>query len=279
MVLEQIFKASWLEKRPWHAFLLGFIYAIVGIISARLIFGSNPGMMTVAFTSILLIPSLNRLLQDEENVEIRENKLNMKVLFKDHKDIFEIYIFLFLGVLLTYSVVALVLPYQSMLHMFQPQLGVIDVVGQATGSGTVTSIILNNLLVMIVCFILSLVYGAGGILFITWNASVWGVAFSYFVKQAAFFQDGNPFLLFVCLFIPFFPHMITEGFAYFSAAIVGGVTSKAVLREDMFSEKFHHIITDAWILMAIAFVIVILAAIIEVYFFPQMSNMIMGFCG
>lgn len=279
MVLEQVFKAKWLEKRPWHAFLLGFIYAIVGIISARLIFGSNPGMMTVAFTSLLLIPSLNRLLLDEENVEIREKKMNFKVLFKDHKDIFEIYIFLFLGILLTYALVAMILPVQSMMHMFNPQLNIIGVVvGQATAGGTVMSILMNNLLVMVVCFILSLVYGAGGIMFITWNASVWGVAFTYFVKQAAYYQSGNPFLLFFCLFIPFFPHMITEGFAYFAAAIVGGVTSKAVLREKPFSEKFHHIITDAWILMGIAFVIVIIAAIIEVHVFPGFSTALLETC-
>ena len=83
MVLEQVFKEKWIEKKPRHAFILGVIYSIVGIFSARLIFGSNPGLMTVAFTSILLIPSLNQLLQHEENVEIREKKFHIKQLFND----------------------------------------------------------------------------------------------------------------------------------------------------------------------------------------------------
>ena len=98
MVFEQIFKTSWIEKRPRYAFLLGVFYSILGLASAYFIFGSNPGLMGVAFTSILLIPSLNRLLQDEENIEIREKKFSLKLLFKDHKDIFEIYTYLFFGV-------------------------------------------------------------------------------------------------------------------------------------------------------------------------------------
>ena len=280
MVLEQMFKAQWLEKRPWHAFLLGAIYSIVGIISARLIFGSNPGMMTVAFTSILLIPSLNRLLKDEENVEIREKKFSMKLLFKDHKDIFEIYIFLFLGIFFTFALTSILLPQQSVQHLFGPQLQVIGITGEATTSifgyavnnSALISIIMNNLLVLIVCLILSLVYGAGSILFITWNATVWGVVFGFMMKDAALAQSQNPFLYFAISFLPFFPHMITEAISYFSAAIVGGVVSKAVLREKVGSTKFHHIMTDAYILLAIGLGIVIIAGIIEVQLYPILAG-------
>ena len=275
MVLEQLFKTQWLERRPWHAFLLGAIYSIIGIISARLIFGSNPGMMTVAFTSMLLIPSLNKLLQDEENVEIREKKLSLKLLFKDHYDIFEIYIYLFLGIFTVFAFVTLMLPAASAVHLFGPQLKIIGIVGDAINSSTVMSILTNNLLVLVVCLVLSLVYGAGSILFITWNATVWGVVFAYMIKETALANSRNPLLYFFLSFLPFLPHMLTEAVSYFSAAIVGGVVSKAVLREKVGSKKFNHIMTDAYLLLGISLVVVIIAAIIEVNVYPWMSQWFM----
>ncbi len=270
MVLEQVFKEKWIEKKPRHAFILGVIYSIVGIFSARLIFGSNPGLMTVAFTSILLIPSLNQLLQHEENVEIREKKFHIKQLFNDHKDIFEIYIFMFLGVFLTFGVVSLILPMNSLMHMFAPQLNLIGIAGQATGGATFMSILINNIIVLFVCLVLSLVYGAGSILFITWNATVWGVIFAYYAKMSAVAGAKNPLLAFAVGLLPFLPHMITEAFSYFTAAITGGVMSKALLREDLFSKKFHHVMTDAWIILGIGFVVIVIAAGIEVFGYPQL---------
>ena len=92
MVLEQIFKLQWIEKKE-HSFFLGFVYALFGILSAYLIIPSYAGIMSIAFTSILLIPSLNSLLKEEENVEIREKKFSLKMLFKDHFDIIKVYLF------------------------------------------------------------------------------------------------------------------------------------------------------------------------------------------
>ena len=72
MVLEQYFKVKWIERKE-HAFFLGFIYSLIGIISARLIFPSSVGIMSIAFASILMIPSLSILLKLEENVEKPQN--------------------------------------------------------------------------------------------------------------------------------------------------------------------------------------------------------------
>lgn len=263
MVFEQIFKASWIEKKPSSAFLLGVAYSLIGIVSARLIFGSSTGLMAVAFTSMLLIPSLNALLQYEENVEIRENKLHLWQLLKDHRDIFEIYIFLFLGVFLVYAFTAVVLPGELSLKLFPAQLKVAGITGSAFNYSAFWELVSNNIVVLLVCLILSLIYGAGSILFITWNASVWGIIFGYVARESATMQGANPFLAFLAIIIPSLPHMITEAVSYFSAAIVGGVVSKATLREKIFSKRFYHVITDALILLAIGIILVMIAAAIE----------------
>lgn len=266
MVLEQLFRLKWIERKE-HAFFLGFAYSIIALISAKLIFPSDVGLMSIAFTSILLIPSLNTLLIMEENAEIRERKLSLRQLFKDHKDIFKAYAYIFLGIFLAYSMASLTLPEASSARFFSSQLKSAGISGFAFNNSGLSSLIVNNIIVFIVCFVLSLIYGAGALLFLTWNASVWGVVFGYFVRSASSFSGKNFVLEFLNSLLPFLPHMTTEAFSYISAAIAGGVVSKAVLREKLFSKKFHHIITDALIFLALGFALVVVAGVIEVKIF------------
>src|SRR3989338_2133710 len=269
MVLEQAIKAQWLEKRPFYAFFMGLVYALIGIISARLVFPGSTAMMAVGFTSILLIPSLNRLLSDEENVEIREDKLSFKMLLADHKDIFEIYMYLFLGIFLTFALITVFIPTETAQDMFSNQLRVAGLSGHATFfTDSFVKILTNNLIIMLVCLLLSFFYGSGSIIFLIWNASVWGAVFGFVAREAAITQSGNPLYFFGLTILPVLPHMVTEALSYLSASITGGVISKAVIREDMFSPKFHHIITDALIMLAFGLVIVFLAAVLEVHVYP-----------
>jgi hypothetical protein len=261
MVLEQLFKTRFLEKKPIYAFWMGLLYSIIGLISAALIFGANVGLMAIAFTSILLIPSLNKLLQEEENAEIREKKLSIKHLFKDHKDVFEVYLFVFFGILLGHLLTSLLFSSQVS-RLFAPQLAVAGLAGNAFQAGTFLSILGNNLLVLSVCFVLSLVYGAGAVIFLVWNASVWGAIFGVYINQVA--TTGTDLgTAFILLLLPLLPHMITETLGYLSASIVGGVVSKAVTREKLMSKKFIHVLTDALLFLFLGFLLIILAAAIE----------------
>jgi uncharacterized membrane protein SpoIIM required for sporulation len=265
MVLEQILNLKSIEKRGINVFLLAVVYTFIGIICARLVFPQSTGLMSVAFASILLIPSLGFMLQAEENVEIREKKFSVRLLFKDHKDIFKIYLALFLGIFFAYSLTALLWSNEAIRQYFTAQAETAGLLGSASSPYSVSALITNNLLVLVVCFLLSIIYGSGAVLFLTWNASVWGVVFGFIARQSASLSNQNLLTAFVTTLLPFLPHMITEAVSYISAAIVGGVVSKAVLREQLFSRKFHHIITDAVMLLVIGIVLVILAALMEVY--------------
>jgi len=262
MVFEQFFKTEWLQRRPLDAFLLGALYSLMGIISAKLIFGRNPSLMTVAFTSILLIPSLNNLMRQEARTIIREN-ISWTALFRNHKTTFITYIFLFLGIFTTFAAISISLPSNSVLALFSTQLEAANIAGKAADpscnylgidfGNRFLCIVFNNIIIFFICFLLSLVYGAGAVLFITWNASVWGVAFGFAART---------------LIIPAFPHMITEAASYLSAAIAGGVLSKAVIHEKLGSKNFYRILGDSLILFAIGFFLVIIAGYLEVYVFP-----------
>lgn len=268
MVFEQVIKVKWIKNKE-HAFLLAAIYAILGIISARIIFPRSTGLMSVAFTAVLLVPSLNILMSQEENEEVREKKLSLIALWRDHSDVLKVYLFLFLGIFTVYSITSLLMDPSVSYRWFEPQFRAAGVTGAAIDFfGETLSIIKNNLLIFVVCFALSLAYGAGAVIFLTWNASVWGTVFGFFVTKSTSVA-GNTFLTFVAQIGPFLPHMVSEAIAYIMASIVGGIMSKAIIREEIGSQRFNHILTDALIVLAIGALVVVLAAFIEVYFFAQ----------
>ncbi|MFH1072647.1 MAG: stage II sporulation protein M [Nanoarchaeota archaeon] len=284
MVFEQIFGARWLEKKSGITFLLGFIYAELGIISAILIFPEDPSLISIGFISLLILPSLNQLLSMETNQNLREKKLSLRLLFKDHSDILKVYACLFLGILLAYGLFALLLPNQNTEKLFSTQLDMYyqnrgeaktAVVGSAFGmfntacsgkSCEFFSILLNNLKVVLVCLIFSLVYGAGSILFLTWNASVWGTIFGYVTKKSQYIIYNLYY--FTTTMISVFPHMITEAMSYLMAVFAGGIISKAVIREKFDSKKFDHVLLDGVIIFGLAILLLFVAAWLEVYLFP-----------
>jgi uncharacterized membrane protein SpoIIM required for sporulation len=265
-MFEQLFTTKWISQRPFYAFLLGLGYSVLGIFSAFIVFPENIGLMSISFTSLLIVLSLSNLLTLSERREIREKKLSIKLLFRDHKDIFEIYIFLFLGMLLTFSFFAIVLPEFSVKTIFSNQLSYV-IGGGAVQSSTFLGYLKNNVGVLLICFVLSLVYGAGSILFLTWNASVWGSIFGY-VARSAFMGSNNPFVSFGILFAKVFPHMFFEALSYFFAIVAGGVISKALIAEKENAAKFKHVFTDGVIFFVIALILLVLAAYLEAYIFP-----------
>ena len=268
MVLEQIYSSRWIERKSRYAFLMGLSYSIIGIASAMVLFPGDPGLAAIAFTSLLILPSLNILLSVEENEAARKEKFNLIGLFKDHNDIFKVYLFLFLGIMLSFSFFSIAWPSIATSRIFTQQ---VNVFGWAAGNaayiktGMFSSLLSNNLKVLVFCLLASLIYGSGSIFIITWNASVWGTIFGMVARESALASGHNPFVYFALTIVAVFPHMILEASSYFIAAISGGIVSKAVIREKPFSRRFTQIIEDGLIMFAIALVVLVIAVYIEAY--------------
>jgi uncharacterized membrane protein SpoIIM required for sporulation len=267
-MLEQLYTPRWIEARV-HAIFIGFIYSVIGIFCAIIISPSNAGILSFGFVSVLLMPTLNSFLKSEEKIELGEKTLSFKRFYLDHDEVIKSVLFLFLGIFLAYMAVSLLLG-DKLAYYFLPMLKVLGLTGLAAGSGDFTRIVVNNLIVFAVCFIISFFFGAGAILFLAWNASVWGIAIAYFIREAISVVNINPFLAFYNNLIPFLPHMITEAFAYVTIAIAGGIVSKAVINEDYKSKTFSRIIRDAFLFMIFGFILVLIAGAIEVYIFPNL---------
>ena len=272
MVLEHIFPEDWLEKKGTFAFILGIVYSIIGILISSVLFPGDPALVAVAFTSLLLLPELYKIFSIEERKERMEQHVSFRTLLKDDTDIIRIYIFLFLGILLVYSLGTIFLPSFDTNTLFREQLEIRlgqGFAGQATfgglNSGLFWSLLSNNFLVLLACFIMALLTGDGAIFLITWNASVWGTIFGYTAKSASLFSGQSALYLFGLIILIVFPHMILEAISYFLAAISGSVISKDVLLEEFASDRFMEVFGFNLYLFLFALIFLLLGAGVETF--------------
>jgi uncharacterized membrane protein SpoIIM required for sporulation len=262
-MLENILKPNWLEKTPRYAFLIGLVYSVIGIISALIVFPKSQGIASIAFLSMLLIPSLSSIISIEEIQDTRSKKFSVRKIFKDHNDVVQVYFMLFLGIFVAFALFSLKFPNLLVQGVFDSQLRIIGLnAGQAIGGFTFYDILLNNLKILLIFLVLSLVFGAGSILFLAWNASVWGVVFGYMATHYI-----NSFDRLFGTFLKVAPHMFLEAGAYFFAIIAGGIMSQAVLREKVGSKKFNYVMKDGFVFLTLSMLLLMIAAFVEVYIY------------
>ncbi len=278
-LLEDLYNVELVKQKSLYALLLGIGYAIIGIGCAVLLFPEDPAIVAVAFTAILFLPLLRQVLITEEDEECAKariegaDKFSIIQFFKDHNEIFKIYLFYFLGVLFVFSFFALVLPNLATNYIFKNQLEVMYGTAVQSGKAMVlefdsnlfTGILLNNFIVMILCFITAFIIGDGAVFLITWNASVWGTIFGNLAQTAAIAAGKNPILYFILVIVVVLPHMLLEAFAYFSSAGAGAIVSRGLIKEQFMSPQFKRLIKGTVLLLLVAAAFIIVGALVETY--------------
>jgi len=127
------------------------------------------------------------------------------------------------------------------------------------------SIFANNVSVLIFVLVFSLVFGAGAIFILVWNASVIAAAVGMFAKSEI---TGLPLGI-----LRYMIHGLPEIAAYFVGALGGGIVSVAIIRRDLDSDRKWNILQDAIVLVIIALLILLVSAVIEVYFTPTIMKL------
>lgn len=271
MVLEQLYPLKIIERNIFFAFILGFAYALISIGTAIILFPEDPAIVAVAFTAILIIPTVSKMFREAEYIESKRTGSNIFLFFKDHKNIFLIYALLFLGIFLVFALLTLLLPNLAVNKLFENQLAIRYGSGKAIGDVPIfhnpifKTIFFNNLSVLILCLMTAFLFGDGGFFIITWNASVWGTILGTLAKGSALAAGKSPFIYFILIFVSVFPHMILEAASYFSAASAGGILSKGVLKEKFMSQDFLDVSRDTLCLIFLAVFIVFVAAYMETF--------------
>lgn len=268
MVLEAI-NAMWVERRPPLALIIGFAYTLIGIGIARLFFSSNPSIAMLFLSTLLIVPMLAKLISIEEH---KETTFGLRRFFKNHKSIVEIYLFLFLGIFAAFTMAGMLTEdinttFSYQMDFLKSREGLsselIDSFLESPfepGLGKALGILENNLLVIVICFLLSVFYGSGGIFLTILNASVFS-SFLVFVMQKLASSVADKAMI-----VAFFSiHVLPEIAGFLLAAIAGGVLSKAITSERWGTKEFQNVLHDSLALLCIAACLVIAASFLEVY--------------
>jgi uncharacterized membrane protein SpoIIM required for sporulation len=283
-MIELLVKPKRAERKPWEMLFIGIIYSSISLLLVTFIFskdfvlGDFGGILLITFTVICTLPFMYYMIRLEEGKDIEIN--NEGRLIKEHSKAIRALMWLFMGFVIGFSFWYLLLPNYTGTN-FNAQIKVFCQINSpdrydscikqnglasgATGNvsekgGALLSIITNNIYVLIFTILFSLIFGAGAIFILAWNASVIAVAMGIFAKSQII---NLPIAL-----ARYMIHGIPEIGAYFIGALAGGIISVAIIRRDMEGERKWKIIEDALVLIILAIVILVIAGLIEVYVTP-----------
>jgi hypothetical protein len=291
MVLESLFRVP--KKKNGFATLLvvSFVVSSFGIWFPYYVFPESASVLSLAFITIAFVPLIHRIFKDEEQKECVASGSSFGFLFR-HSSLVKVYLFIFLGIVFSYSFWFVVLPSQDSAvcqgglecflpakeSVFREQIRTIEVIsgspilGKATGVGVFQCkdpktaslwgctefIFLNNALVLGLAVLFSFVWGAGAIFLLGWNASVIGI----FLGNEATLGLGSATML----FLGYLPHGTFEVMGYFIGAIAGGIISVAVTKRRYGKHDFAIIARDAFTLLIIAYWFILIGSFFEAYF-------------
>jgi uncharacterized membrane protein SpoIIM required for sporulation len=282
MVLESIIKPVKAEKSPAQMFYIGFFYSSIGLLLAGWVFGSYASFAAVFLTSMPLIVIMCKLMKLEEKKDLEIH--GEAALLKEHEKALMLFIFLFIGMVFSYSFWFTILPQETGENLFNFQIEILEqLTGRSVGYAIsqqqqfseLESILYNNFKVLAFCILFSFIYGAGAIFILTLNASVVGVAAGDILRGGIKSFAGFTNLQYLYEYFQSFPfpycfliHGIPEMAAYFLGALAGGIISFAVVNHDFQSKEFKFILIDTFDLILLALFLGLIAGVIEVFVTP-----------
>ena len=275
------------ERKPWEMFFVGAFYASVSILLVEWIFKNDPvlsktgGVLAVAFTVMFSIPFIFYMFRIEETKSAEEDRGTFDLL-KIHRKAIWAFLWLFVGFVLGFAFWYILLPTTESL---QQQVGTYCLINQPGNDDCVSTlttseqagptafasnkermflIFANNIYVLIFTLVFSLLFGAGVIFILAWNASVIAAAIAIFTRSDL---NSLPMAL-----LRYFVHGIPEIASYFIAALAGGIISFAVIRRDIGTERFWKVLQDSLNLIILSVIILFFAALLEVFVTPLFFN-------
>lgn len=272
------------EKRPWEMFFIGAFYATMSLILTKWIFSGDPilskytGILIVTFTVMFSLPFMYFAIKHEEEKDLQiVGALN---LLKEHGKALTYFMFLFMGFVVAFSF--WYIAFNDGSENFRAQIETYCMINRPTSFDTcvsdyglqsgpkttafltaqqkIVNIFTNNIYVLIFTLVFSLIFGAGAIFILAWNASVISAAIGIFSKSSL---ANLPIGL-----VRYMIHGLPEIGSYFTGALAGGIISIAIIKHDIRSNKFWIILQDSLNLIIVAVVLLFIAALIEVFVTP-----------
>jgi uncharacterized membrane protein SpoIIM required for sporulation len=283
-MLEMLINPRKAERRSWEMFFVGLFYASLSILLVNWIFAQDAvlakysGILIVTFTVMFSLPFMYFTLKNEESKGMRET--GFMNLLKGHSKAILALMFLFIGFVVAFSFWYIVLSssqnFRAQIETYcminRPgnfddcvsQYGVKNygVTGFASNKSKIAGIFANNVYVLMFTLLFSIIFGAGAIFVLAWNASVIAAAVGIYTRS-----NLTELPLGIARYMT---HGVFEIGAYFIGAVAGGIISMAIIGHETKSEKFWSILQDCLNLIIIAVVVLFIAAIIEVFVTPSL---------
>jgi len=249
-----------------HIMLGAFMATLLGIAAGLALFpneASIVGVFLVAFSEAITVEALlernRREVWDPDGSPGEANRRMATSLFM-----------LFLGIFFAYVIAVQLAPFEELDNWFDRQLG--NFMGGSMADvhfADFAGILRRNALVLLVSFLFALFYRHGGMLLVlAWNASKWGVIFSYVARMAA--RDEDVFLpiylgrTFVCII----PHLFAEALAYILVAMSGVFLSKGLAKYSLSSKEFTQVGGAVLRIAGMSMIILVVAGALEAYLAP-----------
>ncbi len=266
MVFESLINPLTAERKPYEMLFIGAIYSCIAVIISMIMFKEHASMMVVFLTVLMCSNIMYRTIQIEEKKDFEYD--SEKRLLREHSKALALFTFMFIGITIALSLWYIFLPADASSVIFESQENTIGVItGNAVNPGyMLKDILFNNLRLLVICIAFAFMFGFGAIFILAWNASVMGVVIGNFARNSI---GGNYFATYSLGLLRYMTHGIPEIIAYFMAGLGAGIISIAIARHDFRSKKFRHVVLDSSGLIALSVVMLIAAALIEVYVTPM----------
>jgi uncharacterized membrane protein SpoIIM required for sporulation len=282
-MLESLVNPAKTDKHPIKMLFIGIIYASLSFILTRVFFSSDPvlvkysGMIVVIFCVMFSLPFMYFIIKKEEDED--EETFGLVNVWKIHKDAILALMWLFVGFVIAFGFWHLVIQDPTTLNAQIETYCVINApqhvqecvqkytggnmlhpTGAYSSGNRLLAIIENNIYVMIFTLIFSLIFGAGAIFILAWNATVIAGAIGIFSKYTL---SNLPLGL-----ARYMIHGFPEIGAYFITALAGGILGVGFLRHGINDPRFFKVLENVAVLLFFALLILLLAGVMEVYFTP-----------
>ena len=282
-MLEMLIRPKKAERHPWEMFFIGVFYASISMVLVNWVFLQDAvlknyaGILVILFTVLFSLPFIYYTIRYEES-KIVKGRGSIQLL-KDHRKAIYAFLWLFFGFTVAFAFWYIVLPTTT---SFKTQIETYCMINRPSNfnecvaqygikDATITTpfltnkerlflIFTNNMYVLLFTLVFSLLFGAGVIFILAWNASVIGAAIGIFTDYSL---ASLPIGLFRFMF-----HGILEIAAYFIVALAGGMVSVAVIRHETGTAKFWEVLQDSLNLIIVAILTLVIAALVEVFVTP-----------
>ncbi len=280
MVVEAILYPIKAEKKPWVMFFLGLFYTSIGILISLWIFADQASLIMVFMITMAALPIFYNTMKLEESKDMIID--TESAILKEHNKAISFFMYLFIGITIACAVWYVLLPNSTINILFDKQVGTIQTINNHVSGNVIYNlnvfwkIFFNNFKVLAFSVLFALIYGAGAIFILSWNATVIGAAIGNFIRtnvssytsSLGLLEAGNYFHVVSLGMLKYSIHGIPEIAAYFYGGLAGGILSVALMRKHFKTEKFSKIMVDFSELIMISVGFLVVAAFLEVYVTP-----------